>query len=185
MRRQHYRPHDGLVIAHAPTNRAAKGTEALLAAFARLRHSYPIRLLLIERRSWAHTLLAKATADIFVDQLLLGYGCNGIEAMGMGIPVISGVDPVAGAALARTNPELAVPPLTSDAMSEHWSALPYLHASQASIEAALEAMLAEPALRAEYAARGMAHAQRFHADDVVVPQLQRAYQRALQIAVAA
>ena len=35
----------------------------------------------------------KGRADVFVDQMILGYGCNAIEAWGMGIPVIAGVDP--------------------------------------------------------------------------------------------
>lgn len=182
IRQEHYQPHQGLIIAHAPTDRASKGTQALIEAVDRLKGSYPIKLLLIEGRSWQQTLALKATADIFVDQLLLGYGCNGIEAMGMGIPVISGVDFEAGRALQHRHPELRVPPGTMDAMLQHWGELPYLHATQRSIKQALEAMIADAKVRAEYATKGLRHFQRFHADEVVVPQLERVYEQSLSAA---
>lgn len=178
LRVEHYRPHDGLIVAHAPTDRAAKGTQSLIEAVRRLERRYPVKLLLIEHRSWHQTLALKATADIFVDQLLLGYGCNGIEAMGMAIPVISGVDFAAGKALARRQPELRVPAGTMDAMLTHWGELPFLQATQETIYDALEAMLSDSGLRQRYADKGHAHAHRFHSQEVVVRQLERVYEKA-------
>lgn len=181
LRHQHFRPHDGLIVAHAPTSRHAKGTQAVIAAVDRLKQSYPITLLLIEHQTWERTLALKATADIFIDQLLLGYGNNAVEAMGMGIPVISGVDMEAGQRLQPRHPELSVPPGTMDAMAQHWGDLPYLHATQSTITDALEAMVAEKSMRDEYSAKGLTHVQRFHADEVVVRQLEKVYERSLDL----
>lgn len=177
---EHYRAHEGLIIAHAPTDRTAKGTQALIAAVERLKGTYPISLQLIERRPWKPCLQMKATADVFVDQLLLGYGNNGVEAMGMGIPVISGVDVDAGKRLQPHHPELRVPPETADAMAQHWGDLPYLHATQDTITDVLEAMVAEKSIRDEFSGKGIAHARRFHSDEVVVGRLEKVYERSIE-----
>ena len=81
-------------IAHAPTNRAIKSTDALIAVVEAFRaEGLPVELDLIEQVTLGECLARKAAADIYFDQVILGYGCNAIEAWGMGIPVIAGADP--------------------------------------------------------------------------------------------
>jgi hypothetical protein len=75
-----------IVIGHAPTNRAAKGSEVIIAVVQSLRHEFPITLELIEGLSYQEALRRKARCDIFIDNLgELGYGVNAIEALAMGI----------------------------------------------------------------------------------------------------
>ncbi len=87
------RPDAPIRIAHAPTNRALKSTAEFLSAGIRLREEgYPIEIDVIENVTWAECIRRKAQADIYFDQLVLGYGCNALEAWGMDIPVIAGAD---------------------------------------------------------------------------------------------
>lgn len=77
-------------IGHAPTYRAAKGSDIIIPALEKLRSQYPIEIVLIENMTYKEALAVKASCDIFVDQIGdLGYGINSLEAMAMGIPSAS------------------------------------------------------------------------------------------------
>lgn len=162
--REAYRPSDVIRIAHAPTDRLVKSTAAVIAAVAELQaRGIPVELDLIERRPWAECLQRKAQADIFVDQLGLGYGCNAVEAWGMGMPVVANAaDP---AVLARMR-ELFDGPL------------PFYQATEDTLADRLAAMVKSPSLRQEYAAIGTAHVERFHDELVVIPKLADIYRSA-------
>lgn len=149
---------DGVLrIAHAPTSRAVKSTEAFLAATSRLASELPLEVIVVEGQPWAECLRRKARADVYFDQVILGYGANAVEAWGMGIPV------VAGAASA-----------TLDEISRRSGSLPFVVADEGSILDALR-LLAEPAERERWGAAGLAFARRFHADDVAVTRLSALY----------
>lgn len=154
------RPDDGMVrVVSAPTNRAYKATEALIAAAARLKaEGVPIELVLVEGVTWAECLEAKATADVLFDQVAFGYGCNAVEAWGMGIPVIAGADP-----------------WTLERMRHEWGSLPFYEASEATIADALRAMVESADLRAEWAAKGAAHAAKYHAEKPALARLAELY----------
>jgi glycosyltransferase involved in cell wall biosynthesis len=79
-----------LVVAHAPTNRAIKGTEHVIQAVDRLRdEGLGIRLDLIEGVRRDEVVERLALADLVVDQLRLGwYGGFAVEAMALGRPVL-------------------------------------------------------------------------------------------------
>lgn len=151
---------DGMVrIAHAPTNREVKGTQAFLEAIERLQaDGLPVELDLIEGVPWSECLARKAQADIYYDQVQLGYGNNAIEAWGMGIPVIAGAQP---ATLAE--------------MERRFGDLPFYVTTEQDIYSSLKAMVQSPDLRVEYTDRGLAHVRRFHDERVVVEQLKRIY----------
>lgn len=170
------RQDDGVLrVAHAPTNRPIKSTDALIAAVDKLkREGAAIELDVIEGVSNVECLRRKAQADVYVDQVLLGYGCNAVEAWGLGLPVIAGVDPE----LAPVRMRQRIPANTRDLMIETWGALPFYEASEASLYDALVAMMDAP-LRAKWADIGAAHFERWHAESVVVAQLQRIYESAL------
>jgi len=82
-----------LIIGHAPTNRAAKGSDTIIAVVQSLRNEFPIAFELIEGLPHQEALRRKARCDIFIDQLSeLGYGINAIEALAMGICTCTGLE---------------------------------------------------------------------------------------------
>ena len=88
---------DHVVIAHAPTNRAVKGTSHVVAAVDALAaEGLPVRLDLIEGVPHTEALRRLAHADLLVDQLVLGwYGGVAVEAMALGRPVVCRIDQTA------------------------------------------------------------------------------------------
>lgn len=174
LRAELYEESDTLRVAHAPTNRAIKSTDALVAAVDRLRNEgADITLDVIEKVNNAECIRRKAQADVFVDQVILGYGCNAIEAWGLGLPVIAGVDVEQGPRLIRQ----PIPKDTRDLMLATWGKLPFYEATEATLYDALTAML-DAKVRARYAKRGLAHVRRWHAFPVVVKAAQDIYRRA-------
>ena len=74
------------LVLHAPSNRARKGTEHVIAACAEL----PVELEIVEGLHHDETRERYRRADIVVDQLNAGwYGLFAIEAMALGKPVVS------------------------------------------------------------------------------------------------
>jgi len=81
-----------LTIVHAPTNRGAKGTEIILKTLKELQFRYrnDIEVKLVENRPYSEALNIYASADLIIDQILIGwYGGLAVEAMKMGIPVMA------------------------------------------------------------------------------------------------
>lgn len=164
LRKRERRKPDGRIrIAHAPTNRLVKGTVEVIETVARLAKRYPIDFDLIENVSNAECLARKARADIFVDQLELGYGNNAIEAWGMGIPVVAGV----------------VDPWTRAKMLELFGELPFVDATT-DLDDVLETLIGDKAARLAAGRRGNEHVRRHHDERAVVAVAQAAYLRAIE-----
>ena len=163
---KHRREPDGVVrVAHAPTNRKIKSTQALIDAVATLQdEGLRVELDIIEGVTNAECMARKAAADIYFDQVILGYGCNAVESWGMGLPVIAGADPWT---LARMAIEYG-----SDDM-------PFYTATERTITDALRTLVTSADARAEYAARGMAHVEQFHAEEPALARLVDLYLRAI------
>jgi len=82
--------HSGnLRIVHAPSKRAAKGTEHVIEAVESLRDDgYGVELILVENMPHREAVEYYKQADIVIDQLLVGwYGVLAIECMALGKPV--------------------------------------------------------------------------------------------------
>ncbi|MEK7450116.1 MAG: glycosyltransferase [Planctomycetota bacterium] len=77
-------------IAHAPTDRLIKGTGYLLQAIDLLKKKgYDVEPVLIENMPYEEVRKAAGSADLAVDQLLIGsYGLFSAEMMALGKPVI-------------------------------------------------------------------------------------------------
>lgn len=167
--REGYEAGDVIRIAHAPTNRRIKSTEAVLGAVKELQdRGLPVELDLIEQVPWAECLARKARADIYVDQFILGYGCNAIEAWAMGLPVVANAeDP---AVLARMR-ELYDGPL------------PFYQATEDTLADRLAELVKSESLRREWSAVGTAHVERFHAEEQVIPLLADIYRSATPTAI--
>jgi glycosyltransferase involved in cell wall biosynthesis len=83
-----------LQIGHAPTNRAAKGSDIIIPIVKELEKEFPVQLVLIEGMSYSEALEAKRSCDVFIDQIgNLGYGINSLEALAMGIPTCTSLAP--------------------------------------------------------------------------------------------
>lgn len=162
IREEHRRPEDGrIVVAHAPTNREIKSTDAFLAAIAKLQaEGLPVDALVIANTTHAECLRLKATADIYFDQVKLGYGCNAIEAWGMGIPVIAGADE-----------------WTLGAMIEEFGGnLPFVTATEHTIGEAIRMLVEDKQLDREWwGSVGRRHAERFHAELPALTRLAEVY----------
>jgi hypothetical protein len=175
VREQHRRPDDGLVrIVSCPTNAEYKSTALLEAAVKQLQaEGLPVELVLVSGKRWAEALAIKATADIYFDQVAVpaidypgGVGCNAVEAWGMGIPVVAGADEWT---LAR--------------MAQEWNvtqdALPFFDATESTIADAIFELVQSDLLRQEYAGRGKAHAEKYHAEKPALARLAELYGKAL------
>ncbi len=89
-----YRDDEILRIGHAPTNRAAKGSDVIIPIIKQLEQNYPVKLILIENLPYQEVLKRKAECHIFIDQIGdLGYGINSLESLAMGIPTCSCLAP--------------------------------------------------------------------------------------------
>jgi hypothetical protein len=79
-------------VVHAPTDRANKGTEYVIAAVNKVNGEHPgaIDFTLVEGRGHEEAVKLYRGADLVIDQLLVGwYGGLAVECMKMGKPVIS------------------------------------------------------------------------------------------------
>lgn len=143
-----------LRIAHAPTDREYKDTEAIQAAVESLSRKYPVRFDLIEKVTNRECLARKAQADIFVDQLKYGFGLNAIECWAMGIPVVSGFTDQSATKRARAM----------------FGRLPWVDATAKTLEGVIEHLIVDENWRARLGQRGREHAEQWHSQESVVRQ---------------
>ena len=85
---------DKIKIGHAPTNRAAKGSDVIIPVLQEIAKAFPVEIVLIENMTYSEAITAKQSCDIFVDQIGdLGYGINSLESLAMGITTCSCLAP--------------------------------------------------------------------------------------------
>jgi glycosyltransferase involved in cell wall biosynthesis len=80
-----------LMIVHAPTNRAVKGSDVILTALEKVQeaHGSKIEFKIVENLPQDQAIRIFEQADIFIDQILIGwYGGVAVEVMSMGKPVL-------------------------------------------------------------------------------------------------
>lgn len=83
---------EAIIIGHSPSNPEVKGTDTIVKpAIAALKLlGYNVELRVIRGKSNAECLAAKSACHLFIDQALIpAYGLSAVEAMGMGIPVVT------------------------------------------------------------------------------------------------
>ena len=166
---------DRVRIGHFPTNRELKYTNLFVKAIRELQEEgLPVDLVpgefltedkdWLPRWTWAETMAAKADCDILYDQLNYGYGCNSVEAWGMGIPVIAGADH-----------------WTIRRMADLWGTLPFVAAQPMSLKGVIRKMVKSEQMRKDAAAVGLAHVRKYHDELPALEILAQLYRDAMNV----
>jgi glycosyltransferase involved in cell wall biosynthesis len=146
------------VVLHAPSNRARKGTEHVIAACAEL----PVELEIVEGLHHDEARKRYERADIVVDQLNAGwYGLFAIEAMALGKPVVSFLHDEARRRTAET--------LGAE--------VPIVQATKDSLGDALRSLVGSPAERRRVGAASRTYVEHVHDADAVADRLLDLYAR--------
>jgi glycosyltransferase involved in cell wall biosynthesis len=146
------------VVVHAPSNRAKKGTEHVIAACAEL----PVELDLVEGVAHEEARRRYERADIVVDQLNAGWhGIFALEAMALGKPVVCYLKPdVVEQAERAYGTRVPIVPATADTLVE-----------------SLRPLVADAELRRRIGAESRAYVERVHDIDVIADRLLDLYSR--------
>jgi hypothetical protein len=165
IRKANWRPHEGVRMTHSSTKREYKGTDELITAVGTLREEgRNVELVLIEQMAHHECLALKATGDIALDQIHLGIGNSGMEAMAFGQPVMSwGPSEVTAAYEAVVG------------------YVPWVQTAREDLTATLRRLVDDPGLRSEIAARGRQYVEAWHDAHVVAKRLLRIYEEAGQV----
>ena len=159
----------GLVVrvAHAPSKRAVKGTEAVIAAVDALRaRGAPVELDLIEGVPNREARLRYAAADVIVDQLKIGwYGMFAIESMALAKPVVVHLDKESAAE-------------TEEAFGLE---LPLVRADEGNLENVLAGLLEVRETLPELGRRSREYVERVHAHTSVAKRVLEIYERVMPI----
>ena len=158
-------PGDVLRVAHAPSKRKVKGTEAVLAAVEALQQrGAPIELDLIEGVPNADARKRYAAADVVVDQLRVGwYGMFAIESMALAKPVVVHLDERGAAE-------------TEEAFGLE---LPLVRADEGSLETVLGGLVERRAELPELGRRSREYVERVHAHPAVARRVLEIYERVM------
>jgi glycosyltransferase involved in cell wall biosynthesis len=148
---------DGVRVAHAPSNRAKKGTDAVIAACEEL----AVELDLIEGVKHDEARRRYSQADVIVDQLVVGwYGLFAIESMATARPVITFLHEDA---VAKTERAFGVQ-------------VPIVNATKETLVERLRPLVDSAELRRDLGARGREYVERVHDMDRIGEQLVEIYE---------
>jgi len=163
LRQSVWRPAREFRVAHSPTKRSIKGTQAFIAACETLRRrGLGIRAVLIEQTPMAEALVLKARCDAVFDAFWLGLQGSGLEGAAMGLPVVAGDREAA--ALYR----------------QHVGQVPYTFAdSEAELVQVLERLVLDAEWRSSEAARVAAYTREYHDYRAVARRYEQILARAL------
>ncbi len=146
------------LVVHAPSDRAKKGTELVIAACAQL----PVELDIVEGVPHDEARERYARADIVVDQLFAGWhGVFALEAMALGKPVVTYLKP----------------DVVEQAERAFGTKVPIVSATKETLVDALLPLVESPALRREVGAASRAYVERVHDIDVIADRLIDLYAR--------
>ncbi len=154
-----------LRVVHSPTDRSIKGTHYVVEAVERLqREGLPLELVLVEGKTREEARRIYEAGDIFVDQVLVGwYGGFAVEAMALARPVLCYI---------RESDLRFVPPAMA-------ADLPVVRTTPATLADDLRRLALDPALRAEFGARGRAFVETHHDPRTIATAMARVYAEAL------
>lgn len=130
-------------IVHAPSKRTKKGTEYVLTAIDKLKNDYEIEFVLVEGMSNEDAIKIYQSADIIVDQLLVGtYGVFACEAMALGKPVVTYI--------------------SEEMINAFPKSLPIISANYLNIERILRELICNGSRRRELGIQGRVYVENYH-----------------------
>jgi glycosyltransferase involved in cell wall biosynthesis len=140
------------IVVHAPSNRAKKGTDHVIAACAEL----PVELDIVEGVPHEEARERYARADVVVDQLNAGWhGVFALEAMALGKPVVSHLKP----------------DVVAQAEAAYGVQVPILTATKETLVDALRPLVESPAERRRVGAASRAYVEQVHDIDRIAGRL--------------
>jgi hypothetical protein len=155
-----YRFHKPIRVCHASRN-PYKGTPHVEAAVQRLASRYPLTLTVLRDLPHAEAMRIKAECDIFVDQLTnaggWGYGMSSVEALAIGMPVVTNI-----------------PAPMAARLGEH----PFVQAVPENVTEVLESLIESESRCRDLAAEGRAWVRQRHDVQAVGEQLYSYYRGA-------
>lgn len=148
------------VIVHIPTAPITKGTPLILSVIERLNRHYKFEFHLIQGVPRRKAFEIMSTADIFLDQFVLGdFGMVSIEAMAMGKPVVCYLKP--------------------SILKHYDSSLPIVNANQENLEETLARLIENPQMRYELGKRSRLYAEQHCDMQKIAPALISIYREIL------
>jgi hypothetical protein len=136
-----------LHFVHLSTNRVLKGTGLIESALERASSGLGITYEIIHRQPRETALARLRTADVVVDQMVLGwYGAAAVEALSLGKPVITHIS--------ERQAALAPQALAAD--------LPFIQADHLQLDAVIRSLVKDREQLDPLAAKGRAFAARWH-----------------------
>jgi glycosyltransferase involved in cell wall biosynthesis len=148
------------LVVHAPSSKARKGTEAVLAAVGQLRKICEFEFHLIHQLPRHEALNLVRHCDVFLDQFTIGAeGLASIEAMAFGKPVVCFIKP---SLWSRYPPEF-----------------PIVTADQNQLTQVMEALLLDAGKRHEIGRRSRQYVETYHDSRVVAAGLMKVYEALL------
>ena len=146
------------LVVHAPSNRARKGTEHVIAACAQL----PVELDIVEGVPHDVARERYARADIVVDQLNAGWhGIFALEAMALGKPVLTYLKPE----------------VVEQAERHYGTPLPIVATTKETLADDLRRLVESPERRREIGAASRAYVEQVHDIDRIAARLREVYAR--------
>lgn len=165
VRKKRYQIGKKIKIVHAPTQRAAKGTEDVLAAIKKIDQLYPnaIELMLIENVKHKEAMRLYREADLVIDQLRIGwYGGLAMETMCMGIPTIAYIN--------EDDLRFIPPKMTEDCLET------VINANGATLFSVLEDIINNPQILYRKHEASMEYVHRWHAAEYVASITKKYYE---------
>ena len=149
-------------LAHSPTRKDLKNTDALLAAVAALQdRGVPLALQLIENKTHKECLRIKRRSHLVFDHLQGYFGISSLEALSQGLCVIAGLD--------EWNRRHV---LDFTGAGE----LPWFLSSLGTLERDLERLTLDHDLRQDYGRRARDFMERYWTEQVLAAALIRFYE---------
>ncbi|WP_226526789.1 glycosyltransferase family 4 protein [Metabacillus niabensis] len=147
------------LIIHSPTHYKVKGTKHVLAAIDRLqKEGHRFRFRLLTNLSHEEALKLYRTADIVIDQLLIGsFGVFSLEAMALGKPVICY--------------------LRDDLIEKYPQELPIVNANPDTLYLNLKSLLVDAKKRHHLGQQGRNYAEAHHDSGIIAKKLKQIYQQ--------
>jgi glycosyltransferase involved in cell wall biosynthesis len=149
------------LLVHAPSDKARKGTEAVLAAIEDLRKDYSFEFKLIHQMPRDRALATVSAADVFLDQFTVGAeGLAALEAMALGKPVVCFIK--------------------ESLRGRYPAACPIVTADQGSLRNVIASLLENGAKRKELGVQGRQYVEAYHDARILAGELLEIYRELLE-----